>query len=305
MSSERSPPDCPPSGSRRGDQHQSRWSGSPSSTASKSSSASSGERWGSTPHRRERPAGPVCVGALRSAGCEDGCERRYPDASECGYQASRVCEWKSMMARRSPRRPMTRSVSVAGSVIARCAVSCHLGTRAQHQVDAPPELQVRAVVRRHPHLRFPGGRIELVRRRQHGDVVHAHRRRESTLGAGHATQDGRGLDEPVLCRWFPIHGDRWMGGEVPSNVPPVCRPPPYRDSAESLRSPNRAVRTLSHTTSPQQDRDPTRAPRRPIRTHSKTPTQIGHTRLGGSLPHSATSSDNEAEPARSLVVALE
>ena len=44
-----------------------------------------------------------------------------------------------------------------------------------------------------------------------------------------------------------------MGGDVPSNFSPVCRPPPYRDSAESLRSPNRAVRTLSRTTSPQQD----------------------------------------------------
>ena len=45
--------------------------------------------------------------------------RLLPRRPQGGYQAFRVCEWKSMMARRSPMRPMTRSVSVAGSVIAR------------------------------------------------------------------------------------------------------------------------------------------------------------------------------------------
>jgi hypothetical protein len=41
----------------------------------------------------------------------------------CRYQVSSVSEWKSMMASRSPRRPMTASVSLEGSVITRCAVN--------------------------------------------------------------------------------------------------------------------------------------------------------------------------------------
>ena len=78
--------------------------------------------------------------------------------------------------------------------------ACH-----QHGGNTRSQVQIWAAVRRHPGRRIPGGCSELVRRRQHGDFVCLQRCREAALGAGHASQGGRRLDEPVLSSSFFIH----------------------------------------------------------------------------------------------------
>ena len=97
---------------------------------------------------------------------------------------------------------MADSVSTAGVREGPLRGDCHLHARGQHPGNVRAQLRIRAGVRHSPHGGIPRGRLELVRRRQHGDlVVQGDRRREPTLGGRDALEFRHRTETPLLCCW--------------------------------------------------------------------------------------------------------
>ena len=170
-----------------------------------------------------------------------------------------------MMASKSPSRPNTASMSAAGIGQRHLGREGDLCAGAEHQAHAPADFPVRTGVSPHPGHRFPGGGLELVRRRQHGDVVHAHRRREPCLGVGHPAKICRRLQEPLLCFEFLVHDD--LSGSDQRRTTVVRRNGSSRDSDDRRRSIGPFVPCRDNPpTTPNERSDPTpvRAPTNPL-----------------------------------------
>ena len=149
-----------------------------------------------------------------------------------------------MTARRSPSRPIAASTSAERSVRARCRGERDLHARGQHPGNVGPQFRVRAGVGQSPHRGVAGGRLKLVCRRQHGDlVVQGDRLGEPTLGGGHPFELDHRFGTPFVCCWCSlcVHGV----DDVPPESPrvPLNRRPRLRRFWRPHPLSHRAIRT--------------------------------------------------------------